>query len=73
MASHVQKIGDKLFKCNICKKSFKGSKTSAVRHVEAIHFPGTYEYECDLCGEKLNSKRSLHKYKSYRHCGNKSK
>ena len=36
-----------------------------MRHVEAIHYPGTFQYECEYCGKKLNSKSQLanHKYK----------
>ena len=36
-----------------------------MRHVEAIHYPGTFQYECEYCRKKLNSKSQLanHKYK----------
>ena len=43
------------FQCSLCGKISK-RKGHAFLHVENIHFPGTYEHECDLCGEKFATK-----------------
>jgi len=52
------------FKCSLCGK-MSSNRNSAFIHVESIHFPGTFEYECDLCSEKFDtkSKRDTHRSK----------
>ena len=43
------------FQCSLCGKISK-RKGHAFLHVENIHFPGIFEHECDLCGEKFATK-----------------
>ena len=58
------------FQCSLCGKISKRKET-AFLHVEAIHFPGTYEHECDLCGEKFDTKNKLRHHLSRVHYGKK--
>ena len=48
-----EKIGK--IKCIICGQISR-DKIGAVRHVESNHFPGTFEYQCDQCDRKFNTK-----------------
>ena len=43
------------FRCNLCGKISPKRKDS-FQHVESIHFPGSYEYQCDQCDEKFDTK-----------------
>ena len=51
-----ENIGE--FQCSLCRKISKRKET-AFLHVENIHFPGIFEHECDLCGEKFDTKNKL--------------
>lgn len=55
--------GDKnKFMCKICGKS--ASRVKDVRdHVENIHFPNVFTYQCDVCAELLKSKIALKNHK----------
>jgi hypothetical protein len=55
------------FVCQICGRS--GQNRRDVRnHVESVHFPNVFQYECAVCGVKLSSRKSLdnHKYRHHR-------
>ena len=43
------------YKCNECGK-VSISKKDSLRHIEAVHYPGTYQYPCDHCDDVLDSK-----------------
>ena len=49
--------GSGLFICTICQKTL-GYRHLARNHVESIHFPDSFIYECDYCGKELNSKKA---------------
>ena len=59
-----ENIGE--FQCSLCGK-ISGQKSDAFRHVENIHFPGSYEYECDQCGEKFDTKNKVYQHRSLVH------
>ena len=63
-AYYLEHVGPLQFKCTICEKTIQGKKKNGMVHVEAIHFPGTFQYECEFCGKKLNSMRQLGNHKS---------
>lgn len=42
------------FQCTICGKT-SGSKREARNHVESIHFPSSFVYNCEHCGREFNS------------------
>ena len=57
--------------CTICHKSFH-DRSSAKKHVENIHFPGTYEHSCDICYQSFNTKNKLSLHKNRIHKVDKS-
>ena len=62
------------FQCNLCGKISK-LKSWAWMHVESVHFPGSYQYECDAdhCDEKFDAKNKLYLHRSKIHSSKKSK
>ena len=58
------------FQCKLCGK-ISMSKSKAFNHVENIHFPGYYEYECDQCGEKFGTKNKWAQHRTLMQHSNK--
>jgi len=50
--------GSKPFKCSICEKE-SNDKGNLRKHVENIHFPGTFSYTCKYCNETLSTRNLL--------------
>ena len=52
-----------LFVCTLCGKS-SSQRGNLRKHVEGVHFPGQFVYECQTCGKKFNGMNSfsVHKY-----------
>ena len=42
-------------------------KMNVQNHVESIHFPGHFKWNCDICGEEAKTKNILAKHKSKFH------
>ena len=64
---HAYVLEDDGFRCQLCGRA--GSNRRDVRnHVESVHFPHVFSYECAVCGVKLSSRKSLdtHKYRHHR-------
>ena len=60
------------FQCTLCGKISR-FKWRAVMHVESIHFPGSYEYECDYCGEKFDTRKKWSHHQTKVHSSNSKK
>ena len=45
--------------CKLCQNIFYNSST-AVKHVENIHFPGQFQYSCQFCSEVFDGRNKLH-------------
>jgi len=45
-------------KCTLCHYNAK-TKSIASLHIESIHFPGLFSYNCQYCGQVANTKKSL--------------
>ena len=60
------------FQCNLCGKISR-DRTTSFRHVEALHFPGSFEYECDQCDEKFDTNDKWRKHRSRVHSNKMSK
>ena len=58
--------------CNLCGKISR-DRTNLFEHVESIHFPGSYEYQCDQCGKKFDAKQKWRMHRSRVHSSKKSK
>lgn len=51
-----------------CCGSFKHQwKMNVQNHVESIHFPGHFKWNCDVCGEEAKTRNILAKHKSKFH------
>ena len=49
--------GDNHFSfCTLCNTYKNKSVTNVRYHIETKHFPGTFVYQCLVCGKKLDSK-----------------
>ena len=59
-------MGKNIVKCTVCEKKLTGNST-ALRHVEAIHFPGTYSYQCGSCGQEFGNFNSWAYHRSSHH------
>ena len=58
------------FQCNLCGK-ISNKRNDAFKHVESVHFPNTYQYDCDKCGEKFGTKNRLSKHRLHAHSSKK--
>ena len=60
-------IGDvaiKEYTCALCQ-TFKAKLPSKVKnHLEAIHFPGMFLYNCDICFKTFKGRNALNIHKS---------
>ena len=46
------------FQCNLCVK-ISNSRSDSFKHVESVHYPGSFQYECAKCGDKFGTKNKL--------------
>ena len=58
--------------CNLCGKISR-FRNDSFQHVENIHFPGSYEHQCDQCDEKFDTKNKWRIHRSRVHSSKKSK
>lgn len=65
--------GQMKLKCRICEKMMSGGYSDVVNHVESAHFPGSFVYDCSVCGDSFRSKQSLYNHKNTHHRTRKSK
>jgi len=63
---------DKRFYCTICEKFSHKVITLARNHVESQHFPDTFSYPCDICGEVLKTKSNAMLHRSRKHLNKKN-
>ena len=69
---YYSKVAVGQYQCNLCGKISK-KRNAAFQHVEAIHFPGSYEYQCDQCDEKFDNNNKWRKHRLRKHSSQKSK
>ena len=54
------------FRCNIC--GLKATRAAKVKdHLEAVHFPNTYRYECEYCSSVFYSRNAHRVHLSTKH------
>ena len=68
--NYIEKISEGHFQCSICGH-VSSRKGDLRKHVEAKHFPGLFEYSCDLCEKKFNTKSKYYDHRSLRHSNKK--
>ena len=49
------------FQCNLCGK-INSNRQYSFKHVKGVHFPGSYQYECDKCDEQFCAKKKFVKH-----------
>ncbi len=65
----VPKAGEnKVFECSLCGKHGK-DRGNLRKHVENIHFPGSFIYKCKYCSEEYNTRNLLNLHISNMHRG----
>lgn len=57
--------------CTMCGKS-NSQKQNLLNHVESVHFPNMFTYNCKYCGKTYNAKNSLYVHMSTSHRDQKS-
>eukprot|EP00092_Neocalanus_flemingeri_P105259 GFUD01134876.1.p1 GENE.GFUD01134876.1~~GFUD01134876.1.p1 ORF type:complete len:105 (+),score=13.50 GFUD01134876.1:100-414(+) len=57
------------WKCTVCGKE-SAQKQNLVKHVESVHFPGLFSYECKFCEKTFKAKNSLYFHVSSTHKNN---
>ena len=62
------------YQCNLCGKISR-FRNDSFQHVENLHFPGTFEYECDAdqCDKKFDTKTKWRKHRTAVHSSKKFK
>jgi len=72
--NHFERISEGVncgqFKCKICGH-VSSQKANLQRHVESKHFPGLFEYSCDLCEKNFNTISKYHTHRSRFHHSNR--
>ena len=58
------------FKCIICGK-MNGRKDHAENHIESIHFPGMFKYNCKYCDIVVTGRNKLYLHVNQMHQGQK--
>ena len=66
----LEGVGMGKFKCSICGK-INGRKDHAENHIESIHFPGTFQYNCKYCEMIFTGRNKLYLHVNQMHKGQK--
>ena len=51
------------WQCSICGKQ-TSQKSNLLKHIENIHYPGTYSYTCHVCNKIFQNKNSFYKHQA---------
>ena len=51
--------GRPCFKCTLCGKHNSMKKANVRNHIESVHFPGHFSYNCNHCKKTFKSKSAL--------------
>ena len=54
------------YKCTECGKE-SVSRWHSLRHIEDVHFPGTYQYPTYQCDDVLDTKSKFYKHMNMKH------
>ena len=53
--------GLKLHRCTLCGKT-GNHRNNLRKHVESLHFPGSFRYSCKYCREEFDTKTKLNNH-----------
>ena len=62
---YIKKCDNK-FLCFLCEFS-STNRVHVLNHVESVHFPGSFKYQCDYCPKVLNTKNAKNVHMSRFH------
>ena len=65
--SRVEAEGPSAWLCTICSSFRHRSKHNVQNHIEAVHFPNSFEYNCRVCGKVFNTRNKYYKHMSMYH------
>ena len=65
LSNYIEQVvgedGGRKYKCVLCTQIFH-KKEHIENHVENIHFPGTFQYNCKYCGQSFDRRNMLYKH-----------
>ena len=53
--------------CAICDQYSGQQKRDTRNHIESVHFPNSFTYECQFCDMVLNTNKALARHKERYH------
>ena len=65
-SSYAVQNAESQWVCSICGKT-TAQKANLSKHIENIHFPGSFSYNCSLCDQTFSNKNSYYKHKNKYH------
>jgi len=65
-ANYIERTVEGGYRCAVCTKEFREGGT-VNKHIENIHFPGTFTYYCRHCPESFGTRNMLYKHISKFH------
>jgi len=63
---------DKKYYCTLCENFSQKIITLTRNHVESQHFPDTFSYPCDMCGDVLTTNTKLQLHRTRKHLNKKN-
>jgi len=66
LAEYLKQNEDNQYECTICGAKNR-QRPNVLNHVESVHFPGSFLYDCHLCGKQFSSKNSRNVHVSRNH------
>jgi hypothetical protein len=66
---YIAKRPDGYRSCRLCAGAYRNRTITNVRmHLEAKHFPGTFQYACGLCGSPFGTRIALQNHRQKSNC-----
>lgn len=69
LLEYIEKVVDEgrtKYRCTLCG-TINGQRAHSENHVENIHFPGSFTYNCKYCQETFNLRNKLYKHVNSAH------
>merc|ERR1712226_380894 len=66
LVQYIKKSEDNKHECVICGQS-NSLRSNILNHVESVHFPNSFLYECIYCGKQFSSKNARNVHVSRNH------
>ena len=66
LAEYLKQNEDNQYECTICGAKNR-LRPNVLNHVESVHFPGSFLYDCHICGKQFSSKNSRNVHVSRNH------